>query len=491
MRYSRLFGLLLIPYSLVLAQQPTSSRALSLDDAIRVAHENNPVFRTTENNLRTSEAQVHQAYATLLPSVSSSFGMRYQQAGTQFIQGLALGGGGNGDTYQSSYSLGLGYSINGSALFAPRAARASRSAAEADVTSGAEQLRAQVTQQYIAALESQAQAALTDTLVQVSQGQLDLANAKLAVGAGTILDVRTAEVAVGQSRIDALKAHNQATIDKLTLFQLMGVPADTAAQLTTTFSITAPPASLDSLLSLAHHVNPDLSARHAREFAAEMQVKSAKTAYLPSLSVSTGWGGNSQSYASPDFFVNQQLSALETGYGNCLSQDSLRVGAGLAPKNKCTAPDRSPEAVAALRSEASQFPFHFNRSPFGISAGLSLPIFNNYQRESQLEQAKVQRDNAQFDLRARNLQLTTDVTQAYLNLVTAQKTVDLQTQNAQKATEELAFAQESYKVGSKTFLDVTTARGQYEQAQVARVNSIYDYHKAFAALENAVGRPLR
>jgi outer membrane protein TolC len=94
-------------------------------------------------------------------------------------------------------------------------------------------------------------------------------------------------------------------------------------------------------------------------------------------------------------------------------------------------------------------------------------------------------------VRARNLQLTTEVTQTYLTLVTDAKTVQLQEQNAAKATEELAFAEESYKVGAKTFLDVTTARGTYEQALSARVNAIYEYHKAFAALESAVGRPLR
>jgi outer membrane protein len=46
-------------------------------------------------------------------------------------------------------------------------------------------------------------------------------------------------------------------------------------------------------------------------------------------------------------------------------------------------------------------------------------------------------------------------------------------------------------VGASTFLDVITSRGTYEQALIDRVNAIYDYHKAFAALENAVGRPLR
>ena len=43
-------------------------------------------------------------------------------------------------------------------------------------------------------------AAVLDTLVSVAQGQLDLANAKMEAGAGTIVDVRTAEVALGQAR---------------------------------------------------------------------------------------------------------------------------------------------------------------------------------------------------------------------------------------------------------------------------------------------------
>ena len=87
--------------------------------------------------------------------------------------------------------------------------------------------------------------------------------------------------------------------------------------------------------------------------------------------------------------------------------------------------------------------------------------------------------------------MTADVTQAYLTLKTAAQTVALQEQNATKAQEELAFAEERYKVGASTFLDVVTSRGTYEQALIDRVNAVYDYHKAFAALENAVGRPLR
>ena len=108
-----------------------------------------------------------------------------------------------------------------------------------------------------------------------------------------------------------------------------------------------------------------------------------------------------------------------------------------------------------------------------------------------MEVARVQRDNAAYDVRARNLQLTTDVTQAYLNLVTAARTAELQNQISAKAAEDLALNEASFRVGAKTFLDVSTSRATYEKTQIDRVNSIYQYHWAFAALENAVGRPLR
>ena len=147
-----------------------------------------------------------------------------------------------------------------------------------------------MTNQYIASLKSQAQAALADSLVATATGQLDLANAKVKVGAGTIVDIRTAEVAVGQAQVNQVLAHNQAVIDKIRLFQFMGVPADTYDQLTTQFAISQPGFTLDSVLDLARHVNPDVAADESRRFAAEMGVKTASMGYLPSLSRRDGLG---------------------------------------------------------------------------------------------------------------------------------------------------------------------------------------------------------
>jgi outer membrane protein len=247
---------------------------------------------------------------------------------------------------------------------------------------------------------------------------------------------------------------------------------------------------LVSLLQLARLVNPDLAARKSSQYADQMQLRVAQTQYLPRLSVSTGIGGNSFAFAESSDILVQEAEATALGrMGSCLSNDSLRVGAGLSPRGGCgtgTIPQSQADLIRATNN-----PFRFQRAPFSISAQLSLPIFDNFQREQQVEQAQVARDNAAYDVRSRNLQLVTDVTTAYLNLVTARKTVDLQETNARQATEALAFAEESYKVGAKTFLDVTTARGTYQKALVDRINAIYEYHKAFAALEGAVGRPLR
>jgi len=489
MRSLRYVAALAISAQALIAQQPAGRSTLSLDEAITIAHQNNPTFLTSQSNVRVATSGIRQAYAALLPSVSSSFSTGYQQAGTQFVSGLALGAG--GDTYQCSYRLGVNYFITGAAAFAPRQARANRDAAEADVASSSEATRALVTNQYIAALKSQAQATLADSLVATATGQLDLANAKVKVGAGTIVDIRTAEVAVGQAQVNQVTAHNQAVIDKIRLFQFMGVPGDTATKLTTQFAISQPTFTLDSVLSVARKVNPDVAADESRRFAADMGVRSASMSYLPSLSLSTGWGGNSSSYTDANYLVSTRNSQIASQAASCLELDSLRTGAGLAAIPCGRTSPLTVDEANALKATNNQFPFKFNRNPLSVGATLSFPVFNNYSREAQLQQAKVTRDNANYALKARQLQLTTDVTSAYLSLIAAAKTVQLQEQTAQKAAEELAAVEERYKVGAATFLEVTTSRGSYETAQIGRVNSIYDYHTAFANLESAVGRPLR
>jgi outer membrane protein len=492
MRSLRFVALLAFPAQAAFGQQQPATTVrganLTLEEAITIARQNNPQLVQTQNNVRNLDAQVRSSYGALLPTASAGVGTTFNQGGTQYFNGVAIPGG-SSDSYQSGYNLSLRYNIDARALYAPRSARASRDAGQADVANTDEFVRATVTQQYIAAAQNEAQAAVLDSLVQTAQGQLDLVNAKLKVGAGTIIDVRTAEVALGQAQVNALTAHNTAQVAKVRLYQTLGVPADININLTTTFPIAQPTFKLEELLDMARRVNPDLKAKRSREYASQMNVRMAQAGYLPSLSLSTGFGANAFGYTNSEILAQRaQLNAAQN-YSSCVSYDSLRTGAGLAAAGGCGSPTLTDAQLAAVRS--SNQPLKFQKAPFSLNASISLPLFNGFQREQNLEQARVARDNATYDVKARTLQITTDVTQAYLNLVTSAKTVELQTQIAAKAAEDLALNEASFRVGAKTFLDVSTSRATYEKAQIDRVNAIYQYHFNFAALENAVGRPRR
>jgi outer membrane protein len=467
-----------------------SGAPLTLDEAITLARRNNPTFLSVVNSRRTADASVRSARGAFLPSADASFGTRYQQGGSQVFNGLSFTN--SSATVQSNYSLNLGYRINSATFVAPKAALANRDAVDADITGNAEQLRAAVTQQYLTVLQSQARAALEDTLVHTARTQLDLARAKVAVGSGTALDIRRAEVGLGQAQVALLTARNDVEVQKLRLFQQMGVQQPANVVLATEFRIDPPPSSLDTLLDLARRQNPSIVALRSRERAADLNTKVAKAEYTPTLFLSTGWGGNSYQYTNADYLVEQARGGILGSQRSCFTQDSIRSALGM-PSANCNGPayQFTTSDADAIRARNSQFPFRFQRSPLAFSAQLSIPLFDNFAREERVQRAEVNRDDASYNVRAKDLALTADVTQAYLTLKTSAQTVALQEQIATKAKEELMYAEERYKVGAATFLDVTTSRDSYERALIDRVNAVYDYHKAFAALENAVGRPLR
>jgi outer membrane protein len=94
-------------------------------------------------------------------------------------------------------------------------------------------------------------------------------------------------------------------------------------------------------------------------------------------------------------------------------------------------------------------------------------------------------------VRARGLAVQTEVSQAFLVLQTAFRAVGLQDTNRTAAREQLQLATERYRVGSGTFFELLDAQVAALRAESDYVNATYDYHKAIAALEAAVGRSLR
>jgi outer membrane protein len=456
--------------------------SVTVSQAIELAERNNPLHLSTLDRRTVASWQRRSAYGAFLPNVAAAFGTQYREGLQQLIAGQRFGAA--SDQISSSYEIGVSAQYSAATLLSPRQQSANVRAAEAAVAGSAQRLRTAVTQQYLNVLQQRARAAMQDTLLASARAQLTLAKARSEAGAVTPLDVRRAEVAVGQQEVALVQAANQAEIEMLRLFQQMGMSRPDSAALTSEFTMTETTLKLDQLLAQGRRVNPTLAEMQSREQAAQLAFRGAQSQYTPTLTLSTGLGGYTNQYTDQGFVLSQRT---ETKQNQCAASAGDDPAAVEACRNITLTSVESAQALA----ENKQFPFRFQRNPFSLGATVSIPVFNGFQREQRVQEAAAARNDARYNERAQELQLETDITSAYLNLVAARRTVALQEGTAAAAREAMRFAQERYRVGLNTFVDVAQARADRERAENDRIASIYDYHRAFAALEGAVGVALR
>ena len=481
----------------VTAQQPAPARpnaaALSLADAISVAKANNPGYRRAQNNRGPASWAVRNAYSSLfLPDFRASGGMTYTGPGSQTF--LAQSFSQSVSTLSSFYDLSLSYQLSGTTLSQPGLAKAEQRATDADIAGIENVLITGITQQYLTVRQSIALADLARKTLERNEEFLKLAQARYGVGQATLIDVRQAQVARGQASVGLLRAQTVVSVEKLRLFEQMGVtpPVDVATvQLTDSFRVQAPTWQLTELLTMAEQQNPSLKALRARENAASWGVRAAASAWGPVVTASAGWSGFTQQFTNVDPLIASGQQAANAQYGQCLSNDSVRVGAGLSGMG-CGQYQWNPVVdEKRLRDANSVFPFQFTEQPFQARLTISMPIFTNFAQELRVSQARADRNDVEESVRARGLAVHTDVSQTYLALQTAYRTVGIQDTNRTAGLEQLQLSTERYRVGSGTFFDLLDAQVQALRAESEYVNATYDYHKAVAALEAAVGRSLR
>ena len=481
----------------VTAQQPAPARpntaALSLADAISVAKEHNPGYRRAQNNRGPASWAVRNAYSSLiLPDFRASGGMTYTGPGSQTF--LAQSFSQSVSTLSSFYDLSLSYQLSGTTLSQPGLAKAEQRATDADIAGVENVLITGITQQYLTVRQSIALADLARKTLERNEEFLKLAQARYGVGQATLIDVRQAQVARGQASVGLLRAQTVVSVEKLRLFEQMGVtpPVDVATvQLTDSFRVQAPTWQLTELLTMAEQQNPSLKALRARENAASWGVRAAASAWGPVVTASAGWSGFTQQFTNVDPLIASGQQAASAQYGQCLSNDSVRTGAGLSAMG-CGQYQWNPVVdEKRLRDANSVFPFQFTEQPFQARLTISMPIFTNFAQELRVSQARADRNDVEESVRARGLAVHTDVSQTYLALQTAYRTVGIQDTNRTAGLEQLQLSTERYRVGSGTFFDLLDAQVQALRAESEYVNATYDYHKAVAALEAAVGRSLR
>jgi outer membrane protein len=419
--------------------QEAPTRSLSLREALDVARRYNPDYLSALNDRGAAAWQVRSTTLNLItPSASISGQYSSTQSGSrtnffgvpEAIPALT----------SQSYSFGLSYRLSGQTLAARGQARAGLHRAEQDAAGAATRLETSVRTAYLFALQASAELQLAQRSLERARENQALAQARYSVGQGTLIDVRRTEVDRGRLEVAVLRAEQGVQDRQVSLFQSLGVPKpQESVVLTDSFPVTEPTWQTDQLIQSAIEDNPELRSLRARQHSARWATRSARSQFLPSLSFAAGF-------------------------------DASRTQLDLDTLGKVT---------------------QSNRSPWGFSLSATLPLYDGLARNSQVAQARAAEDDLRQQVRARELQVRTDVTRELHNVNAAYRTIDIQRRNQQFASEALELATQRYRVGSGSYIELLDARVTAEQADRDYVAAVYDYHRAIAALENAVGRPLR
>lgn len=412
----------------------TAATPITLTEAVRLAQQNAPATVQARGAIQTSSATVKQAYAAFLPSINVSAGSSKQRGDRFDTQGNLVPFTGNPTSYSTGMNASLQLFDGGRRFFDIRKTKADVNAAQAAEVTQRYQVALQVKQQYyniLAARESQSAA---EAEIHQADQQLRASSLRLRAGAATTSDSLRAVIQLGNARLASLSALNNLSLANATLTRLVAsprtvtaTPSDTIDQRVVIPTLT----ELDPLVQKA----PEVEQAAAELTSAEAASRSAKTAFLPTVSMNFSRGG----------------SGLDPAFG-------------LGDKR-----------------------YAYNQS---LNFSLSFPLFNNLNREVTVMRAAVAEDNAEVALRDARFAAHQTLVQALGQMTTAQQQVDIQTASVTAAIEDLRVQQRRYELGASTILEVLTSQTQLDQARTALIRARYDYRVAKAQLEALIGRDL-
>jgi outer membrane protein len=479
------------------AQDPVPA-TLTLEQAIDLAGRNNPTFRATANDEIASDWQVREAFGQFIPSLSVNSGFDYQASGTPNFGSFSAADVGISRTpsyFFSDYGLGISMQLSGATFFQVAQAKANGRATEARIDAAAYTLAIDVTRQYVVTLRARDNVELQRSVLESAEESLNLAQGRFEAGDATRIDVAQAEVTTGRAEVGLLQAESALETEKVRLLQQIGIDVDRPIELTSEFEVFEPQWELATLMDDALRAHPQLASLRASESAASAGSRAAKMSYLPRLSLNGNLAsGRIRRTNDLDYLIAQGRSSAANQIENCqfLNQISAGLSTPLPDRPEdCSTLAFSAADEAAIRSSNDGFPFGYNSNPMFLSLTVSLPILDGFTRERQVQEARVAADDARHDRRAGELARRAEVTAAYNELMTAYRTVALQERNAAAAEEQLFLARERYRLGAGSIVELAQAQETKALADQERLDSVYSFHENLAALEAAVGRPLR
>jgi outer membrane protein len=412
------------------AAQP--DRAVTLEQALQLAHESNPQVVSATGAISSAQAAERSARGAYLPSLSVNAGTSL--AGSSVIgtpaAGTALGS--TSDAYSAGLSASWDVYTGGRRGAEREAAQAETRAAQATLTAQRASVSLEVERAFYEVLRTEDLAAVAQARIQRAEEGVTAAQQRLQLGSATRSDLLRAQLELNTARGDLLQARTERDAAQLSLGRLIG--ADEAVTATRGAESRLGPigdAEAAALLDAIAGQAPAVLAARAQTESAAAGVDAARSQYLPSISVSSGYNWQNQDPA-----------------------------------------------------------FDQSRTNWSVGVGVSYPLFNGYQREESVVRARAQQTAAQATLADAVRGVRTDAARSLGQLRLAQERIELAEQAAATAQEDLRVQRERYRLGSTTILELLTSQEALVEAETDVVTARYDVQVARAELQALAGRPL-
>jgi outer membrane protein len=415
---------------------------LTLSEAMLLALKHNPALAAAGMTVETAEADLAKARARFLPTVNFRETYNFSDNPSQVFmsklnqrvftgQDFLLNNLNNPNAY-GNFRTGLVMRQPlfqaGEARLGYQQAQLGREMAAAYVLSARQQLLFQVTRAYFGVQLAQANLKVVQQARQTAAAHLKIAQSRFKAGTVVHSDVLSAQVHLARLTQEEMTAASQVQIAKSSLATVVGRPEVAAQPLAPAPTVPAPlPPQLDDLKQTAQAKRPDLKQLELAARVAQQEYAKARLNYLPRL------------HLVAEYDVDQRRL-----FGS--SADSYTVMALL------------------------------NFNLFNGLADLARV------RETRAKEAQAREMKRDLEDRVRH-----QVTEAILNLKTAQARLKVADQAVAQARESLRLIRLRYEAGLTILVDLLNAEDATKNAELSRVASLFDTYLAQAGLDLALG----
>jgi outer membrane protein TolC len=280
---------------------------------------------------------------------------------------------------------------------------------------------------YLACISDEANIANDEAQVASTKVSLDQANANHEAGTAPELDVLRARVDYQTQQQALIRDQNAYAKDKIALARAVGLPLEQKFELADRLPF-APLEGIqpDEALKVAYATRKDLQALEQQVRAAELSRKAATAERYPSVSFNGDYGD---------------------------------IGPTLG----------------------------HSHGTFDAVGSATVPLFEEAKLRGDARQAQAQLDNQKAQLSDLRGQIDADVRDAFLDLESAAKQVEVARSNMELADQTLSDAQQRYGAGVSDNLAVVQAQASVAQANGQYVASLYQHNVAKLSLARAMG----